>query len=1143
MNGSGQAGEDPKARSGLQKPSLSPSRSRLSRLVRGAGIVCALLVGVPLSLAAALLVAVTFGPVDVSPALRPFLPISVVSGGKGRPPRGRLDVAHARLRWTGLRDGLGSPVLLELDDVRILDAQGHVADRIASGAVALDGFALLHGAVAPTDIRLAGARLALRRSADGAVDLDLPGTAVTSGSTAPAVDVTHLRRAQVSDAQIRMADDVLHVTWCVSPLEANLTPVTVRHRHGLAGHLTLGMEETPEASGAAPFQARLSGDGTLLPDGTLVWHARLDPTTPSGLAGLMPELAAVNAPIGLDATVTLGAATQGSYMLPRDGTVRVTVGHGDIHVAGSSLYTEQGALGLHLVLDTPAGRWPSAAQWPAHLVIEDGTIQLRQPPPPPGEKGALPPAETVPAETKGVAAAPGPSGVGAAAPVPVDVPPPAVTVGGHLDWASLMRPARMTGTLSAALSPVPFARLADYWPAHAAKGGRQWVTTNITSGMVRNLHVTLGIGTNRKGVSPDVISIAGGMDGEDMELHWLRPIAPLEGLDAHLAFLDLNTIGIQFDHGYQPTVRTGRNVGATGTGRLALGPGSMTIADLDKKDQMGTINVQLDGDLRDQLALLAEPRLHVLSRHPIPFTHPTGHALVRFTLTLPLRTRVSTDDMTLDGHAHMTHVHLGDVALGRPVDNGTVDAVVTMHGMDITGTGRLSHIPTDVRSHVIFDRVESGQAVDHVEARMHLTPDTVEAAGIPVRSHFSGRAQLDLAYTVLKDRPDTLNLVADMKDAGIDIPMWSKPSGTPASASALLRLDDGEVIGVEDLTASGPGLKISGEARFRKGHPPELILPDFRIGRSAGSATLTMPLRDTGHAPISVKVRARVLDLSPLVQQKQDAAKTPAAEGIHVPEAASGRVQGPPGRPWLIDLAADTLYYSENRALGDVHAYLDHNGTRLERLRFVMARPTAATVTIEPVGQARQLAADIPDFGAFLKRLGMTDMLEGGHARLNGHFDDQRPNAPFAGRLSVTPFEISKAPTAMLIVRSLSVYGWFSAKDHSKFDVERFEMPLSFADGVLHIHDGRAGNSALGATLQGPVNLDRGTLDLSGTIVPAFVINALPRALPGIGRLLAPEKGGGVLAVKFALGGKLDAPEFTVSPLTIFLPGVLRNML
>jgi hypothetical protein len=78
--------------------------------------------------------------------------------------------------------------------------------------------------------------------------------------------------------------------------------------------------------------------------------------------------------------------------------------------------------------------------------------------------------------------------------------------------------------------------------------------------------------------------------------------------------------------------------------------------------------------------------------------------------------------------------------------------------------------------------------------------------------------------------------------------------------------------------------------------------------------------------------------------------------------------------------------------------------------------------------------------------------------------------------------------------------------------------------------------------MTGRVDRRRETLDLSGTVVPAYLLNTLPGRLPLIGRLFSLEQGGGVMAVAWRARGPRAEPEVTVNPLSALTPGVLRGL-
>jgi hypothetical protein len=66
---------------------------------------------------------------------------------------------------------------------------------------------------------------------------------------------------------------------------------------------------------------------------------------------------------------------------------------------------------------------------------------------------------------------------------------------------------------------------------------------------------------------------------------------------------------------------------------------------------------------------------------------------------------------------------------------------------------------------------------------------------------------------------------------------------------------------------------------------------------------------------------------------------------------------------------------------------------------------------------------------------------------------------------------------------------------------------------------------------------------MSGTVVPAYLINSIWGRIPMLGDLLTGgEKGGGVFAASYTMTGRWDDPEIAINPLSVLAPGFLRKM-
>ena len=102
--------------------------------------------------------------------------------------------------------------------------------------------------------------------------------------------------------------------------------------------------------------------------------------------------------------------------------------------------------------------------------------------------------------------------------------------------------------------------------------------------------------------------------------------------------------------------------------------------------------------------------------------------------------------------------------------------------------------------------------------------------------------------------------------------------------------------------------------------------------------------------------------------------------------------------------------------------------------------------------------------------------------------------------------------------------------------------PFRLTDSALELTDARAFSQSLGLTAKGRLDLDAQTIDLQGTIVPAYFFNALLGNIPLVGKLFSPERGGGVFAASYTLRGPLADPNVSVNPLAALTPGFLRGL-
>ena len=80
----------------------------------------------------------------------------------------------------------------------------------------------------------------------------------------------------------------------------------------------------------------------------------------------------------------------------------------------------------------------------------------------------------------------------------------------------------------------------------------------------------------------------------------------------------------------------------------------------------------------------------------------------------------------------------------------------------------------------------------------------------------------------------------------------------------------------------------------------------------------------------------------------------------------------------------------------------------------------------------------------------------------------------------------------------------------------------------------------IGITATGWVDTARDRLRLTGTVAPAYAVNALLGKVPVVGAAFGGAQG--LFAANFQLSGAISSPEVAVNPLGVLTPGGLRQV-
>ena len=229
-----------------------------------------------------------------------------------------------------------------------------------------------------------------------------------------------------------------------------------------------------------------------------------------------------------------------------------------------------------------------------------------------------------------------------------------------------------------------------------------------------------------------------------------------------------------------------------------------------------------------------------------------------------------------------------------------------------------------------------------------------------------------------------------------------------------------------------------------------------------------------------------------------------------------------------------------------MHAVNDGERFRDLRIQGATGPGQPVLVVIAPAGSQRTLQVSAADGGALLRGLDLLSTVNGGRLAISGRYQDERSpatlSATLSGTLELNDFRVQNGAALGKLLQAMTLYGLVDAMRGPGLQFTRLNAPFRYSDGVLHLTDARASSSSLGLTAKGAIDFDASTVDLQGTVVPAYFFNSLLGRMPLVGRLFRSEQGGGLFAASYSMTGALENPAVRVNPLTALTPGFLRGL-
>lgn len=689
----------------------------------------------------------------------------------------------------------------------------------------------------------------------------------------------------------------------------------------------------------------------------------------------------------------------------------------------------------------------------------------------------------------------------------------------------LSRPAHVDAHVT--LKSLPLADLGVYWPKNAVPQTRRWITANIPSGRVSQAKAHLVLKAS-KSQSLKVTDINGTMQYERLRVHFLRPMPPVRAINGQGGF---NRSGFHF----QIESGTLEDIALTG--------GEVDITGLDRRKDAIAVRVDLSGPLQKTITLLDLPPLKLMSGRDVPLDTATGQFQVETGIAFSLRESIELEDVDINVQGALQDVSLQNAILSQPLSNGQLQIDLDKHRMTLEGQAELATIPLSFTWREAFTKPK--QNADNWRMQMHAAVPQVGHAGrarlgYDLPGVIDGPMAAVIDAEVGWDRKQTVHLQFDLRKTTLSLPWlnWQKPAGEPASAASKLQIEGNRAIAITDMNLQVETLKARGTARFDAAgvNLVRFDIPHVILGNS--------DLRDVvfrRHNPgLTITIGDGVLDATPLREQLL-ARREPADDAdvtqptdilpleLHLPRLH--RVQLAPGR-YLQNIQAHLAWDHQGwrviKASGQIPGQDTDSGTKPFDFHYLPASKE------QPV-----LSLNTNDLSALLRALNIYDNIIGGDITVTGKRKDDGKG--IKTRLKATELTVTKAPAFAHVLAAASLQGLANLLNSDGLKFDNVDADMTLYDDRLKIAEAQAHGGSLGLTAKGNITYADSKLDLSGTIIPAYLMNSLLGQVPVV-NLLVGGKGQGLVAINYQLTGPLADPQVSVNPISALTPGFLRGI-
>ncbi len=664
------------------------------------------------------------------------------------------------------------------------------------------------------------------------------------------------------------------------------------------------------------------------------------------------------------------------------------------------------------------------------------------------------------------------------------------------------------------LHDAPGDKVPVLWPLALSPQTREWVTQSISNGKIEKATLALDI---KKG---------------DLA----KPVLPKEAVEANI---DVENLSILYLPEHPPVSHVKGTIHIDGIGLLAdiasadylektkLSDGRVIIDDLNADNPYINVELHADAPARDIVHFLGLPRLkhaeHLGLRENEVKGTVKGEARVGFNFFAP-KGKKAEDVISYDVKAVVAGISQKDFLHKFDIVGASGSINVDNSGIEFSGLGEVNGATINKSTVKYLFTPEKG--IDTVlDINATCAIENLKRFGYPDLPFMKGAIGVN-ASVRLGDKAEqveaTLNLdAADINLADIG---WQKPSGEGAVLEIATDKKDG-ALNITSFNLSGKKISAKGSAALSQDFSS---LAALNIGKfSLGDNDIEKLRYEKNEKGTQLDITADTLDLSAYMAKDDD--------GFSFKNFPAIQLNADIGK----------LILGKDRELSSLKGSLFCDSNICQRANFTGYSDSKKAFSFKIENNSkrqRKLQVTADDAGSFLHASGVLDGMNGGTLTLNGNYRDDESGSTLKGTLDISEHTIKDAPLLGKILSLASLTGFIDALAGNGIRFKQLNMPFTLHNDVVTIEKGKTFGSAIGMTVDGTITFPEKTLDLEGTVVPAYTLNNVLGNVPILGDMLVGGEGQGVFAARYSVKGTEQNAKVGVNPLSILTPGFLRGL-